>query len=127
MTELNHDYDKIRKELLELADKVQNGELANDKSNRELRGALESLRKLYDAMYEDAKQSKVLISSVDREQAIQLEKNSNIFYQLGQLERRIEELEEGQDKASQKNLDMIEKVFMLFIGGFVTYLFSLMN
>lgn len=127
MAETKHDYDRIRKELSQLAERIQNGEFANDKSNRELKDAIDTLKRLYDELYEDGRQSKVLITSVDREQAIQVEKNANIFYQLGQLERRLEELEDQKDKSSEKNRDLIEKIFMLILGGAVTYIFSMLN
>lgn len=124
MPEYEHDYDKIHRELMALSDKVQNGELADDVSNREFREAISSLKKNYLELHEDSLEIKKIVSSVDREQAIQTEKNTNIFYQLGQLEKRIEELEKSKDQSSEKTRELIEKIFMLIIGGLVTYVFS---
>lgn len=127
MQESNEDYEKIRKELLELADKVQNGELNNSANNDDLKDTIESLKHYYDILNEGKRESEAIISSIDREQAIQVEKNSNIFYQLGQLEKRITELERTKDESSEKTKDMIEKIMMLVIGGLVTYVFSLVT
>lgn len=124
---MQEDYDRIRRELLALADRVQNGELANDTSTREIRHTMESLKRYYSELNEDRNEQEAIISSVDREQAIQVEKNTNIFYQLGQLEKRISELERTKDESSEKTKDMIEKIMMLVIGGLVTYVFSLLT
>lgn len=124
---MQEDYDRIRRELLALADRVQNGELANDASTREIRHTMESLKRYYSELSEDRNEQEAIISSVDREQAIQVEKNTNIFYQLGQLEKRISELERTKDESSEKTKDMIEKIMMLVIGGLVTYVFSLLT
>lgn len=124
---MQEDYDRIRRELLALADRVQNGELANDTSTREIRQTMESLKRYYSELSEDRNEQEAIISSVDREQAIQVEKNTNIFYQLGQLEKRISELERTKDESSEKTKDMIEKIMMLVIGGLVTYVFSLLT
>lgn len=124
---MQEDYDRIRRELLALSDRVQNGELANDTSTREIRHTMESLKRYYSELSEDRNEQEAIISSVDREQAIQVEKNTNIFYQLGQLEKRISELERTKDESSEKTKDMIEKIMMLVIGGLVTYVFSLLT
>ena len=124
---MQEDYDRIRRELLALSDRVQNGELANDTSTREIRHTMESLKRYYSELSEDRNEQEAIISSVDREQAIQVEKNTNIFYQLGQLEKRISELERAKDESSEKTKDMIEKIMMLVIGGLVTYVFSLLT
>ena len=124
---MQEDYDRIRRELLALSDRVQNGELANDSSTREIRHTMESLKRYYSELSEDRNEQEAIISSVDREQAIQVEKNTNIFYQLGQLEKRISELERTKDESSEKTKDMIEKIMMLVIGGLVTYVFSLLT
>lgn len=127
MQETNEDYERIRKELLELADRVQNGELATSASNDDFKRTIESLQRYYDILNEGKRESEAIIASVDREQAIQVEKNTNIFYQLGQLEKRITELERNKDESSEKTKDMIEKIMMLVIGGLVTYVFSLVT
>lgn len=124
---MQEDYDRIRRELLALSDRVQNGELANDTSTSEIRHTMESLKRYYSELSEDRNEQEAIISSVDREQAIQVEKNTNIFYQLGQLEKRISELERTKDESSEKTKDMIEKIMMLVIGGLVTYVFSLLT
>ena len=127
MQEKVEDYERIRQELLELADRVQNGELTSNAKNDDFKKTIESLQRYYDILSEDKRESEAIIASVDREQAIQVEKNTNIFYQLGQLEKRITELERNKDVSSEKTKDMIEKIMMLVIGGLVTYVFSLVT
>ena len=55
------------------------------------------------------------------------EKNSNIFYQLEQLERRLEELERTSEKSSDNTRQFVEKIVMLIIGGLVTWLFNVLQ
>ena len=81
MQEKVEDYERIRQELLELADRVQNGELTSNAKNDDFKKTIESLQRYYDILSEDKRESEAIIASVDKEQAIQVEKNTNIFYQ----------------------------------------------
>lgn len=127
MGEHNEEYFEIRRRLDELSNKVQSGELSSKDAKTETRESIDSLKKIYEDVMSLNTDTRNVISSLDKEQAIQSEKNTHIFYQLGQLEKRVEELERHDDKSSDNMRGLIEKVFMAVIGGLVAYVFSMLR
>lgn len=128
MTENNQD---IYRRLRGLEEKIQSGELAKDdtyktilETIRELKDAYAELEKSGDSTHRDMINS---ITVLDKDMAIQAEKQSNVFYQLSQLEKRIEVLENKGDKTNDNLRGLLEKVFMAIIGGLVTYVFSMLR
>jgi chromosome segregation ATPase len=70
---------------------------------------------------------KSIVQSLDKDMAIQLEKQSHLFYRVEQLQREIELLEEKGVKSSDKQRALVENALMAFLGGLITYVFSLIG
>jgi chromosome segregation ATPase len=70
---------------------------------------------------------KLIVQSLDKDMAIQLEKQSHLFYRVEQLQREIELLEEKGVKSSDKQRALVENALMAFLGGLITYVFSLIG
>lgn len=68
---------------------------------------------------------KAVVSDLDKNAAIQSEKQSHLYYRVEQLQKQIESLEASGEKTDDRQRDLIEKALMLFIGGLISYLFSL--
>lgn len=101
--------DKIKN----LEDKVQTGELTRKTDNEELTKAIKELRDI--------------VVALDKDSALQSEKQSHIFYQIGQLEKGVEALRQTNQKEDEGKKDLVEKVFMIILGAVVTYVFSLVK
>lgn len=117
-------YQEIQKELNELADKVQTSSSSNEQYRKEMGSTVESLQKIYNEMLHLHKNTNQIVVSLDKDRAVQEERNSNIFYQIGRLEKRLEELERSAEKSDDKTRQMSEKIVMLVIGALVTWLFN---
>ncbi|QIW88659.1 hypothetical protein P59_061 [Bacillus phage P59] len=70
---------------------------------------------------------KLIVQSLDKDMAIQLEKQSHLFYRVEQLQREIELLEQKGVKSSDKQRALVENALMAFLGGLITYVFSLIG
>ena len=119
-------YLEIQVQLRALEAQIQSEEL----SYRELAKIVEDLRKLTVDIQQQTEKSEdaygEIIASVDKDLAVTSEKLSNVFYQLGQLDKRITALEDYKAKSSDNIRSSIEKIFMAILGGLVTYGVSLM-
>ena len=119
-------YLEIQAQLRALEARIQSEEL----SYRELAKIVEDLRKLTVAIQQQTDKSEdaygEIIASVDKDLAVTSEKLSNVFYQLGQLDKRITALEDYKAKSSDNIRSSIEKIFMAILGGLVTYGVSLL-
>ena len=119
-------YLEIQAQLRALEARIQSEEL----SYRELAKIVEDLRKLTVDIQQQTEKSEdaygEIIASVDKDLAVTSEKLSNVFYQLGQLDKRITALEDYKAKSSDNIRSSIEKIFMAILGGLVTYGVSLM-
>lgn len=119
-------YLEIQVQLRALEARIQSEEL----SYRELAKIVEDLRKLtVDIQHQTDKSEDAygeIIASVDKDLAVTSEKLSNVFYQLGQLDKRITALEDYKAKSSDNIRSSIEKIFMAILGGLVTYGVSLL-
>ena len=86
-------YLEIQAQLRALEARIQSEEL----SYRELAKIVEDLRKLTVDIQQQTEKSEdaygEIIASVDKDLAVTSEKLSNVFYQLGQLDKRILALE----------------------------------
>ncbi|AIW03348.1 hypothetical protein CPT_Mater191 [Bacillus phage Mater] len=92
-----------------IEDKIQN----NETDTEELKGVVNEL--------------KVIIQSLDKDMAIQLEKQSHLYYRVEQLQKEIELLENKGVKSSDKQRALVENALMAFLGGLITYIFSLLS
>lgn len=119
-------YLEIQAQLRDLEARIQSEEL----SYHELAKIVEDLRKLTVDIQQQTEKSEdaygEIIASVDKDLAVTSEKLSNVFYQLGQLDKRITALEDYKAKSSDNIRSIIEKIFMAILGGLVTYGVSLM-
>lgn len=119
-------YLEIQAQLRALEARIQSEEL----SYRELAKIVEDLRKLTVDIQQQTDKSEdaygEIIASVDKDLAVTSEKLSNVFYQLGQLDKRITALEDYKAKSSDNIRSIIEKIFMAILGGLVTYGVSLL-
>ena len=119
-------YLEIQAQLRALEARIQSEEL----SYRELAKIVEDLRKLTVDIQQQTDKSEdaygEIIASVDKDLAVTSEKLSNVFYQLGQLDKRITALEDYRAKSSDNIRSSIEKIFMAILGGLVTYGVSLL-
>lgn len=119
-------YLEIQAQLRALEARIQSEEL----SYRELAKIVEDLRKLTVDIQQQTDKSEdaygEIIASVDKDLAVTSEKLSNVFYQLGQLDKRITALEDYRAKSSDNIRSIIEKIFMAILGGLVTYEVSLL-
>lgn len=120
-------FEEIHKELVELSSKFQKDSSGSDRYYNEVKSDIETLKRLYGEIGELQRTHTTVITALDKDTAIQEEKNSNIFYQLEQLERRLEELERSSEKNSDNTRQFVEKIVMLIIGGLVTWLFNVLQ
>ena len=119
-------YLEIQAQLRALEAQIQSEEL----SYRELAKIVEDLRKLTVDIQQQTEKSEdaygEIIASVDKDLAVTSENLSNVFYQLGQLDKRITALEDYKAKSSDNIRSSLEKIFMAILGGLVTYGVSLL-
>jgi chromosome segregation ATPase len=70
---------------------------------------------------------KNVVQSLDKNAAIQDQKHSHLFYRVEQLQKEIELIESKGDKKGDSQRALVEKALMAFLGGLITYLFSLLG
>lgn len=66
-----------------------------------------------------------VVKELDKVLAIHSEKQSHLFYRVEQLQREVEMLEASGEKTTSRHQDLVEKALMAFLGGLITYIFSL--
>lgn len=121
--ELN--YADLHKQLLSLADTVQDSERDNKDYQKQLAKSIEEIKNIQQRLEKDQENNNRIAATLDKDQAIQGEKNSNIFYQLEQLEKRISELETTIQKNDDYTKKFIEKIVLLIIGSLIPWVFSM--
>ena len=119
--------EEIHKELVELSSKFQKDILGSDRYYNEVKSDIETLKRLYGEIRDLQRTHTTTITALDKDISIQEEKNSNILYQLEQLERRLEDLERTSEKNSENTRQFVEKIVLLIIGGLVTWLFNILQ
>ena len=70
---------------------------------------------------------KNIVQSLDKDVAIQTEKQSHLFYRIEQLQSEINMLEDKGDKSNDRHRQLIENALMAVLGGVITYVFSLLK
>jgi chromosome segregation ATPase len=95
--------------LKHIEDRLQN----NDNATDELKGIINEL--------------KGVVTSLDKNAAIQDQKHSHLFYRVEQLQKEIELIEDKGAKKNDNQRALVEKAVMAFLGGLITYLFSLLK
>lgn len=103
-----------------LEERVQSGALTSEKG---LSGIESEQRELEQAI----KELKNIVQSLDKETAIQAEKQSHLYYQIVQLEKTVDSMKGDDSKEVARKRDLVEKIFMAVIGALVTYIFGLLR
>ena len=105
-------------------DRIERDIRNNDVSYRDLSAAIENLRsiikEIQDDTEEDGKEYLAVMTSVDKELAIQGEKIANVYYQLDQLDKRVSALESDSSAGSDKEKEAMSKVLMLMLAALAT-------
>jgi chromosome segregation ATPase len=70
---------------------------------------------------------RAIVQSLDKDMAIQLEKQSHLVYRVEQLQREIELIEAEGVKSNDKRRAFVENAIMAVLGGLITYAFSLIG
>lgn len=99
------------KNLIEKLKKIETSLQEHENGTHELKNVVEDL--------------KAVVQELDKGMAIQSEKQSHLFYRIEQLQKELEVLEASGSKMKDKQRDLLEKALMAFLGGLITYLFSL--
>lgn len=105
-------------------DRIERDIRNSDVSYRDLSAAIENLRniikEIQDDTEEDGKEYLAVMTSVDKELAIQGEKIANVYYQLDQLDKRVSALESDSSSGSDKEKEAMSKVLMLMLAALAT-------
>ncbi|AHJ87575.1 hypothetical protein Bp8pC_145 [Bacillus phage Bp8p-C] len=100
-------------ELIERLRSIEGKIQDQETDTTELRGVVDELKNI--------------VFSLDKDIAIQQEKQSHLYYKMEQLQKELELLESAGDRKSDKQRELIEKALMAFLGGLITYLFSMIS
>jgi chromosome segregation ATPase len=68
---------------------------------------------------------KGIVQDLDKDMAIQAEKQSHLFFRIEQFQRELEVLESRGEKGNERQRSLIENALMVVLGGLISYLFSL--
>ncbi len=66
-----------------------------------------------------------IIQELDKDMVIHSEKQSHLYYRVEQLQKEVELLEQSGEKNSNRQRELMEKVLMAFLGGLITYIYSI--
>ena len=112
-------------------DRIERDIRNSDVSYRELSAAIENLRsiikEIQDDTEEDGKEYLAVMTSVDKELAIQGEKIANVYYQLDQLDKRVSALESDSSSGSDKEKEAMSKVLMLMLAALAAQIVNSMQ
>lgn len=68
---------------------------------------------------------KNIVQNLDKDMAIQAEKQSHLLFRIEQLQKELQALESKNEKGNDKQRALIENALMVILGGLITYIFSL--
>jgi chromosome segregation ATPase len=68
---------------------------------------------------------KGIVQDLDKDMAIQAEKQSHLLFRVEQLQREIEVLESRGEKGNDRQRALIENALMVVLGGLISYIFSM--
>lgn len=106
--------------LTTLEEKVQSGSLTSEKAFSSLDAERKELEKAINEL-------KSIVQSLDKEMAINIEKQSHLYYQINQLEKAVSGLQGVDSREIDRKRDLVEKIFMAVLGATVTYIFSMLR
>lgn len=70
---------------------------------------------------------KGIVQNLDKDMAIQAEKQAHLLFRIEQLQGELKVLETKSEKGTDKQRTLIENALMAVLGGLITYIFSLGN
>lgn len=70
---------------------------------------------------------KGIVQDLDKDAAIQAEKQSHLFYRVEQLQGELKALEARGEKGNDRQRALIENALMAVLGGLITYVFGLIS
>ena len=99
------------KELLYKLKKIEDTLQQNETDTEKLKQVVYELREV--------------IASLDKDMAIQSEKQSHLFFRIEQIQKEVQSLEGKGEKTNEKHRDLLENALMVLLGGVITYRFSM--
>ncbi|BEU75226.1 hemolysin [Staphylococcus phage phiRNIID] len=90
--------------------KIQDGSYIDKNTYKELENEVDELRKM--------------VVSLDKEVAVNSEKQSSIYIQLDRLDEKIKDLTNNTVVKDTRKKDTTEKVLLLVLGSIITFIFN---
>ena len=78
----------------------------------------------YNSLDKDVERLKSIIHDLDKDLAVNSEKQSAIYVQLDRLDDKIEELKNNTKSKYDKKKDTTEKVLLLVLGAILSFVFN---
>lgn len=78
----------------------------------------------YNSLDKDVERLKSIIHDLDKDLAVNSEKQSAIYVQLDRLDDKIEELKNNTKSKDDKKKDTTEKVLLLVLGAILSFVFN---
>lgn len=78
----------------------------------------------YNSLDKDVERLKSIIHDLDKDLAVNSEKQSAIYVQLDRLDEKIEELKNNTKSKDDKKKDTTEKVLLLVLGAILSFVFN---
>lgn len=78
----------------------------------------------YNSLEKDVDKLKNIIHDLDKDLAVNSEKQSAIYVQLDRLDEKIEELKNNTKSKDDKRKDTTEKVLLLVLGAILSFVFN---
>lgn len=66
-----------------------------------------------------------IVQDLDKNQAINEEKQSHLYYRVEHLQQELQTLEARGEKGDDKQRKLVENALMVVLGGIISYIFSL--
>lgn len=81
-------------------------------------------KETYNSLDKDVERLKSIIHDLDKDLAVNSEKQSAIYVQLDRLDEKIEELKKNTKSKDDKKKDTTEKVLLLVLGAILSFVFN---
>ena len=78
----------------------------------------------YNSLDKDVERLKSIIHDLDKDLAVNSEKQSAIYVQLDRLDDKIEELKNNTKSKDDKKKDTTEKLLLLVLGAILSFVFN---
>lgn len=68
---------------------------------------------------------KGIVQNLDKDMAIQAEKQAHLLFRIEQLQREVQVLETKSEKGTDKQRQLVENALMAVLGGLIAYIFKI--